>query len=124
MTQPQGEVFDIGYQRYEGPREGRGRARLALWKNGVRTALGLGRSVVSKILPSLLIIFMLVPALVEMVEPPFEFSDIHAADCTDWDGSSSHPAFLELTQAISEFLPADSIRQTFHIDRCQKFLQG
>lgn len=67
MTQPQGEVFDIGYQRYDGPREGRGRARIALWKNGIRTALGLGRSVVSKILPALLLMFMLIPALVFIV---------------------------------------------------------
>lgn len=67
MSQAQGEVFDIGYQRYDGPREGRSRARLALWKNGVRTALGLGRSVVSKLLPSLLLVFMLIPALVFIV---------------------------------------------------------
>lgn len=67
MNQAQGEVFDIGYQRYDGPREGRSRARLALWKNGVRTALGLGRPVVAKLLPSLLLVFMLVPALVFIV---------------------------------------------------------
>jgi ABC-2 type transport system permease protein len=47
----QGAVFDIGYQRYEGPREGRGRARLAVFKDGVRTALGLGRGGRAKILP-------------------------------------------------------------------------
>ena len=46
-----GTVFDIGYQRYEGPREGRGRARLAVFKDGVRTALGLGRGGKAKILP-------------------------------------------------------------------------
>ena len=47
----QGAVFDMGYQRYEGPREGRGRARLAVFKDGVRTALGLGRGGRAKILP-------------------------------------------------------------------------
>lgn len=51
LTDPQGTVFDIGYQRYDGPREGRGRARFAVFKNGVRTALGLGRGVKAKILP-------------------------------------------------------------------------
>ncbi len=50
-SQAQGTVFDIGYQRYEGPREGRGRARLAVFKDGVRTALGLGRGGRAKILP-------------------------------------------------------------------------
>ena len=44
-------VFDIGYQRYAGPREGRGRARLAVYKDGVRKALGLGRGAKTKLLP-------------------------------------------------------------------------
>lgn len=46
-----GTVFDIGYQRYGGPREGRRRARLAVFKDGVRTALGLGRGARAKMLP-------------------------------------------------------------------------
>jgi len=46
-----GTVFDIGYQRYDGRREGRGRSRRAVFKNGVRTALGLGRGARAKILP-------------------------------------------------------------------------
>jgi ABC-2 type transport system permease protein len=46
-----GTVFDIGYQRYTGPREGRNRARFAVFKDGVRTALGLGRGARAKILP-------------------------------------------------------------------------
>ncbi len=56
MTERSGEVFDLGYQHYEGPREGRMRARRALWVNGVRTALGLGRGSRSKILPTLLFV--------------------------------------------------------------------
>lgn len=53
-TTPQGAagtVFDIGYQRYDGPREGRSRARMAVFKDGVRTALGLGRGPRAKALP-------------------------------------------------------------------------
>jgi len=46
-----GTVFDIGYQRYAGRREGRGRARRAIYKDGVRSALGLGRSARDKVLP-------------------------------------------------------------------------
>lgn len=47
----QGTVFDIGYQRYGGPREGRHRARLAVFKDGIRIALGLGRGPRAKLLP-------------------------------------------------------------------------
>ncbi len=62
MTDPTGEVFDLGYQHYEGPREGRMRARQALWLNGVRTAIGLGRGWQSKVLPGLLFVAVIVPA--------------------------------------------------------------
>ncbi len=47
----EGTVFDIGYQRYTGPREGRNRARFSVYKDGVRTSLGLGRGARAKILP-------------------------------------------------------------------------
>jgi ABC-2 type transport system permease protein len=46
-----GTVFDIGYQSYTGPREGRLRGRLAVFRDGMRTALGLGRGGRAKILP-------------------------------------------------------------------------
>ena len=63
-----GTVFDIGYQHYTGTREGRGRSRLAVYKDGLRTALGVGRGGRAKILPwffiSVLAAIALVMALV------------------------------------------------------------
>ena len=58
------EVFDLGYQRYAGPREGRSRARLALFENGVRTVLGIGRGGRAKILPVGLFLAVMTPAVV------------------------------------------------------------
>jgi ABC-2 type transport system permease protein len=54
-----GTVFDIGYQSYRGPREGRGRARLAIFKDGVRTSLGLGRGIRAKVLPWTFILLLM-----------------------------------------------------------------
>jgi ABC-type transport system involved in multi-copper enzyme maturation permease subunit len=51
-----GTVFDIGYQPYTGVREGRSRGRRALFKDGVRTALAVGRGGRAKILPWLFIV--------------------------------------------------------------------
>jgi ABC-2 type transport system permease protein len=51
----EGTVFDIGYQRYSGPREGRSRSRLAVYKDGIRIALGLGRGGRAKVIPWLFI---------------------------------------------------------------------
>src|SRR4029078_5041864 len=48
---PGGTVFDIGYQPYTGLREGRSRGLRAIFKDGVRTALGFGRGGRAKILP-------------------------------------------------------------------------
>ena len=64
MIETRGEVFDLGYQRYDGPREGRGRARKALWLDGVRTSLGIGRSAWAKIIPGLFIAAITLPAAV------------------------------------------------------------
>ena len=60
----EGTVFDIGYQRYTGPREGRWRARFAVYKDGVRNALGLGRSARAKVLPWLFIGVLVAIALI------------------------------------------------------------
>ena len=64
MKAREAEVFDLGYQRYTGPREGRNRARLALFENGVRTVLGIGRGGRAKILPVGLFLAVITPAAV------------------------------------------------------------
>ena len=46
-----GVIHDIGYQRYEGGRLGRGAVVGALYVHGIRAAFGLGRSAKSKIFP-------------------------------------------------------------------------
>jgi ABC-2 type transport system permease protein len=51
----EGTVFDIGYQHYDGPREGRNRARLSVYKEGLKISLGLGRGPRAKVLPWLFI---------------------------------------------------------------------
>ena len=67
MTEARGEIFDLGYRGYDGPREGRVRAYKALWVNGVRTALGIGRSWGAKVMPALLLIAVISPALVAVI---------------------------------------------------------
>ena len=59
-----GRVFDLGFRRYEGPREGRRRAVLAVYKDGLRAAAGLGRGGRAKVVPWLFVAAALVPALV------------------------------------------------------------
>ena len=63
-AQASGRVYDLGFRRYEGPREGRRRAILAVYTNGLRTALGLGRGGRAKVVPWLFIGAALIPAVV------------------------------------------------------------
>jgi ABC-2 type transport system permease protein len=59
-----GTVFDIGYQRYEGEREGRKRSRKAIYKDGIRTAMGFGRGARAKVLPWVFIAVLSAIALI------------------------------------------------------------
>ena len=59
-----GTVFDIGYQRYTDTREGRDRSRRAIFKDGIRIALGLGRGGRAKILPWFFITVLAIIGLV------------------------------------------------------------
>jgi ABC-2 type transport system permease protein len=65
------EIFDLGYQRYEGERAGIGSRRIAIWRDGIRISLGLGRGAGAKIGPWLLIALALFPALLLVVLAAF-----------------------------------------------------
>jgi ABC-2 type transport system permease protein len=64
MTQPAGELYDLGYQHYRGPREGRMRARKAVFVDGFRTTLGLGHGPLAKVWPILLFGSAMAPAVI------------------------------------------------------------
>jgi ABC-2 type transport system permease protein len=62
-----GVIHDIGYQRYEGPRLGRGYGMRSLYVHSVRSAYGLGRSPWAKVLPIGLLGFASIAALILVV---------------------------------------------------------
>lgn len=59
-----GVIHDIGYRSYAGPRDGTGRIALHLYATALRHAFGLGRSGRSKVLPVLLGVLTLLPAVI------------------------------------------------------------
>jgi ABC-2 type transport system permease protein len=67
MSQAQGEIFDLGYQHYEGPRGGRLQGVWSLWVNGFRTILGLGRGARAKILPVAMSLVAIAPPAVYLL---------------------------------------------------------
>ncbi len=46
----------------------------------------------------------LVPVLLDDVEPPFGYQQIHAASLVDWDGGPDHDEFQQLFEAIAELV--------------------
>jgi ABC-2 type transport system permease protein len=61
---PRAVIHDIGYRPYVGPRLGELSVARSLFVTGLRNCYGLGRSTKSKVLPVLLFIIMLLPALI------------------------------------------------------------
>lgn len=55
MPEPTGIIHDLGYQRYEGPRLGRGYVFGSLYVHGLRAVFGLGRGPKAKIFPWLIV---------------------------------------------------------------------
>jgi hypothetical protein len=47
---------------------------------------------------------ILVPALIEKVNPPYGFRQVQTADLSDWDGSSTHAELQSFVRAIGTLL--------------------
>lgn len=62
-----GEIFDIGYRSYDGPRLGRGYAFRTLYVHSLRTAFGLGRGGRALIIPWALFVFVNFPSAVTVM---------------------------------------------------------
>jgi len=62
-TGPGGRIYDLGYQRYGGPRLGRRAAATALFTQSLRTAFGIGRGGRAKIAPFALAGLAILPAI-------------------------------------------------------------
>src|SRR5215216_5417910 len=97
-----GTVFDIGYQRYTGQREGRGRARKAVFKDGLRTALGFGRGGRAKILPwffigvlaAIALVMAIVAGAAERIGGPGTAARANLPSHSDYNGIASIIMFV------------------------------
>ena len=63
VSGPGGNIYDLGYQSYDGPRLGRRAALLALFRNALLACYGIGRGGRAKIIPIALGVLALLPAV-------------------------------------------------------------
>lgn len=110
-----GTVFDIGYQRYTGRREGRGRARLAVFKDGFRTALGFGRGARAKVLPwffigvltAIALVMAIVAGAAERLGGPGTAAEAGLPSHSDYYGIASIILFVFAAVVAPELLCPD-----------------
>ena len=110
-----GTVFDIGYQRYTGVREGRSRGRIAVFKDGVRTALGFGRGAQAKVLPWFFIgvlaaiaqVMALIAGAAERIAGPGTVEKMNLPTHSDYNGIASIIMFVFAALVGPELLSRD-----------------
>src|SRR5687768_10810746 len=115
LTARSGTVFDIGYQSYTGQREGRGRARRAIFKDGVRIALGFGRGPRAKILPWFFIavlsviglVFAIVAGAADRLGGPGSAQRMNLPSHSDYYGIASIIVFVFAAVVAPELLCRD-----------------
>jgi ABC-2 type transport system permease protein len=118
-----GTVFDIGYQRYTGAREGRSRGRRAVFKDGVRAALGFGRGARAKILPWFFIVVLAAIALVmalvagaaERIAGPGAAERLNLPSHSDYYGIASIITFVFAAVVAPELLCRDRREGTINL---------
>lgn len=93
----QGVVYDLGYKPHDGPRLGRSAAVKATIKDGLRRVFGLRRRARKKILPWMLFIIALLPAIV-FVGLVFLTSQIAAGELIDTP-FANHATYFDLASA-------------------------
>ncbi len=110
-----GTVFDIGYQPYTGVREGRSRGRRAIFKDGVRTALGFGRGGRAKVLPWFFIValsaiglvFAIVAAAANTMGGPGTAAKVDIPSHSDYYGIASVLLFVFSAVVAPDLLSPD-----------------
>jgi ABC-2 type transport system permease protein len=91
-----GEIYDIGYRHYDGPRLGRRGAVTAVIGAGLRAIFGLGRSGRSKIIPWGAIILGAMPAVVAVAIKVLagDLVELYSYDSYLWSIGALLPIFL------------------------------
>lgn len=110
-----GTVFDIGYRGYTGKREGRSRGRKAVFKDGLRAALGLGRSARTKVLPwffiavlsAIALVMALIAGAAERIGGPGAAEKMNLPSHSDYNGIASILMFVFAALVGPELLCRD-----------------
>src|SRR5687767_12694421 len=119
----EGTVFDIGYRNYTGEREGRSRSRMAIYKDGIRIALGFGRGGRAKILPWLFmavlsaigLIMAMIAGAAERFAGPGATQQLNLPTHNDYYGIAATVMFVFAAVVAPELLCRDRREGTINL---------
>src|SRR5215471_16592024 len=102
-----GALYDLGYQRYTGARLDRANAVRTLFAFSLRTAFGLGRGARSKVIPSIILGVVFIPAIVS----------VGAASTTGLSALISYSNHLQFTSFLIALFAAAQAPELIVTDR-------
>lgn len=102
-----GALYDLGYQRYTGRRLDRANAIRTLFAFSFRTAFGLGRGARSKVIPSIILAVVFIPAIVS----------VGAASTTGFSALISYDNHLQFTSFLIALFAAAQAPELIVTDR-------
>jgi len=102
-----GALYDLGYQRYTGKRLDRANAVRTLFAFSLRTAFGLGRGARSKVIPSIILGVVFIPAIVS----------VGAASTTGFTALISYSNHLQFTSFLIALFAAAQAPELIVTDR-------
>lgn len=111
-----GSIYDLGYQRYEGPRLGRLSVALGLLRGTLAAAYGIGRGGRAKIIPFLLLGFALLPAVLAVGIAAL-VAQAGAAGVLDEASPISHATYHGLTSTLIMLFCAAQAPELFGKDQ-------
>jgi ABC-2 type transport system permease protein len=102
-----GALYDLGYQRYTGVRLQRANSVRTLFAFSLRTAFGLGRGARSKVIPSIILAVVFIPAIVS----------VGAASTTGFQALISYSNHLQFTSFLIALFAAAQAPELIVTDR-------
>jgi ABC-2 type transport system permease protein len=111
-----GSIYDLGYQRYDGPRRGRLSVALGLLRGTLAAAYGIGRGGRAKIIPFTLLGFAVLPAVLAVGIAALA-AQAGIGDALDDASPISHATYHGLTSTLIMLFSAAQAPELFGKDK-------
>ena len=109
---PSGNIYDLGYRRYDGVRLGRGYAVTQLYLHSLRAVFGIGRRNSSKIIPIGLAIITLLPAAIQLGIAAIANNIVEFYKAENYYGFIQWPLALFVAAVVPEVVGRDQRNHT------------